>query len=191
MDNADADRTTNLFGALTLVAADAIRQATEQAAAHTAAAPAALVALYEFLDGRSVDDLCHVVGLTPSGAVRLIDRLAANGYLERHTGADRRSVSVVLTTAGRRAARKILAARAEAIESILGTLDESERASLTDILDKLVRSTTANRLAERKRGQAPVGGWTCRLCDFSACGRDRGLCPAADQAGTGSPGHQP
>src|SRR4051812_31662731 len=97
MDNAKADRTTNMFGALTLVAADAIRQATEQAANHTAAAPAALVALYEFLDGHSVDDLCQVVGLTPSGAVRLVDRLAADGHVERHTGADRRSVSVVLT----------------------------------------------------------------------------------------------
>jgi MarR family transcriptional repressor of emrRAB len=40
------------------------------------AAPAALVALHEFLCGASIDQLRQVVGLTPSGAVRLIDKLS-------------------------------------------------------------------------------------------------------------------
>jgi MarR family transcriptional repressor of emrRAB len=91
------DRTTNLFGALMLVAGDEIRRATEIAANHTDAAPAALVALHEFLGGRSIDDLRNAVGLTPSGAVRLVDRLVSAGYVERRPGSDRRAVALVLT----------------------------------------------------------------------------------------------
>ena len=54
---------------------DQIRSAEEAAARHGSSAPAALGALHEFLGGASVDELRQVVGLSPSGAVRLIDKL--------------------------------------------------------------------------------------------------------------------
>ena len=38
------------------------------------------------------------------------------------------------------------------------------------------------RLAERALENPPSSGWLCRLCDFGACGRPDGLCPAANRA---------
>ncbi len=189
MGTSRSDRTTNLFGALALVADDKIRRATETAARHTDAAPGALVALYEFLGGRSIDDLRHAVGLTSSGAVRLVDRLVAAGYVERRAGADRRAVALALTNTGRRAARRVLEARAGAIDHMLSPLTNGERAALATLMEKLLGATTRERLADRAAGHVAENGYTCRMCDFSACGRERGLCPVAN-AENGRPRHQ-
>ncbi len=180
MSRAQSDHATNVTGAFALVAADEIRQATAQAAGHTDAAPAALTSLYEAPRGRSVDELRRVVGLTPSGGVRLVDRLVADGYVDRRAGADRRNVIVTLTPRGRRAARAVRGARAEAIEQLLRPLTASERTQLSKLMGKLLGARALERLAERQQGQSPPGGWMCRLCDFAACGRDRGACPAAE-----------
>ena len=83
------DRAGNLLGAFTLAVADRAADAVGDAAGQTGAAAAALSALYHFLDAPSVDRLRTVLGLTPSGAVRLVDRLAAAGYVERGPGPTR------------------------------------------------------------------------------------------------------
>jgi DNA-binding MarR family transcriptional regulator len=161
---------------------DRTSEATETAAGHTGAGPAALVALDEFLGGRSMDDLRRALGLTPSGAVRLVDRLAADGCVERRPGANGRSLSLVLTARGRRVARRVQAARREALEGVLSELTGPDRAALTRVTEKLLRTVTASRLGARRQGVDPSGGWLCRLCDFDACGRDRGICPAQGEA---------
>jgi MarR family transcriptional regulator, negative regulator of the multidrug operon emrRAB len=175
-------RLANLVGALSLGLADRQRDATERAAGHSAAAPAALVALYEFLGGGSMDQLRRAVGLTPSGAVRLVDRLVAEGDVQRRPGHDGRSVSLVLTAKGRRAARRVLAARSEAMDGVLDHLTDEERASLGPIVERMLGVVTLARLADREGGREPVDGWLCRLCDFEACQRDRGACPVAGAA---------
>jgi MarR family transcriptional repressor of emrRAB len=162
----------------------AFRDATETAAGHTSAGPAALVALHEFLDHASIDRLRVPVGLTPSGAVRLVDRLSEQGYVQSGPGADGRSVALVLTPAGREAAERVLAARAAALDSLLGALTRSDKARLTQLAERLLAVITEERLRSRGRGDQPSGGWLCRLCDFGACGRDVGRCPAANAAGT-------
>ena len=129
-----------------------------------------------------MDDLRRAVGLTPSGAVRLVDRLVAAGLVERRPGHDGRSVALVLTASGRRTARRVLAARAEALDRVLTELSQADRASLTRIAEKLLAALTRDRLAERQHGHEPSGGWLCRLCDFEACGREHGACPAARTA---------
>jgi hypothetical protein len=43
-----------------------------------------------------------------------------------------------------------------------------------------VHASTAARLGERASSKTPPGEWRCRLCDFSACGRDEGGCPVAN-----------
>ncbi len=161
---------------------DAIRAATDAAAGHTAAVPAALVALREFLSGGSMDQLRQVIGLSHSGAVRLIDRLVADGLVERRAGSDGRSVALVLTPEGQAAASKVQAARAAAVEEVLGCLAEDERGCLGPVADHLLSALTEHRLVDRARGNIPSGGWLCRLCDFSACGRSLGACPAATVA---------
>ena len=69
------DRQANLLGALALVITDQSAQAVAAAAGQSVSAAAALSALHHFLDRPTLDQLHKVLGLTPSGAVRLVDRL--------------------------------------------------------------------------------------------------------------------
>ena len=151
------DRAGNLLGALSLAIADRTSDAVGDAARQSQTAAIALSALHHFLDDPSVDLLRQVLGLTPSGAVRLVDRLQEAGYVTRRPGRDARSVSVRLTASGRRAAERVSNARAQ----------------LEDLLSRV--------LAGMIRGPGAVR-WMCRLCDMGACGRDKGECPVANAA---------
>jgi MarR family transcriptional repressor of emrRAB len=173
---------TNIVGSLSVGLSDRIKESTEGAAGHAAAAPSALVALHEFLGRGSMDQLRQAVGLSHSGAVRLIDRLTHDGYVQRQPAADRRSLALVLTATGRAAAKRVLSARAASVASVLDCLSDNERRSLAGITEKLVARLTEERLDDRERGKPPSGGWICRLCDFDACGRPDGACPAAAAA---------
>ena len=101
MDESTGARQANLLATLAVGLNDRIRDAEETAAGHGSAAPAALVALHEFLGGASIDQLRQVVGLTPSGAVRLIDKLSESGLVKRGPGPDGRSRAVQFAAAGR------------------------------------------------------------------------------------------
>ena len=171
----------NVLGAFGLALADAIRHATEAAAGMTGAAPAALVALQQFLGGRTTEDLAQATGLTHSGAVRLVDRLAAAGFVERRPGRDGRSLSIVLTAAGRALSSTVIEARATAVEATLAGLGGDQRRTLGPLVDALVTTVTDQRLRRRQEGDEPAG-WLCRLCDAVACGRPDGDCPAANAA---------
>jgi len=83
-------REANAFGALALEATRRIQEASALAGPSGASAPAAIVALNGLANGGSIDALRRVVGLTHSGAVRLVDRLAAAGLVERRVGVDGR-----------------------------------------------------------------------------------------------------
>ena len=182
MDEGDQDRLANVFGALALAVTDEMLEAAERAVGHTGAGPAALVALQDLLDGRSVDDLRRAVGLTHSGAVRVVDRLVGDGLAERRPGPDGRSVALMLTPKGRRVAQQAAQARRAAVRVVLDVLGSDERAALTGIVEKLVAAAVTRRLAARARGHDPPGGWFCRLCDPAACQRPEGRCPAANAA---------
>jgi MarR family transcriptional repressor of emrRAB len=177
------DRLANLLGAWALAVADRLAAAASEAAGRGGQAPAALVALHQFAGGGTIEGLRGVLGLTHSAAVRLVDNLVADGQVARNPGGDdRRSVSLVLTPSGRAAARRIIRARAQAVEATLDGLTDAQRRSLTTMAERLTGDLTALRLEERRRGAAPPGGWLCRLCDFDACGRPEGRCPAARRA---------
>jgi DNA-binding MarR family transcriptional regulator len=165
----DLDRTANVLGALALVLTDRIAGAAEQ----SPSAAAALTALHQFLDRPTVDRLRRVLGLTPSGAVRLVDRLAEAGLVTRGPGVDGRSRSIELTPLGQRAAGRIAAARAGLLTDALAGLSRGDR----DALDALLGKVMAN-VVRGKDG----GAWICRMCDLTACGRDAGRCPTANVA---------
>jgi MarR family transcriptional regulator, negative regulator of the multidrug operon emrRAB len=181
-DRPGGERLANIVGALALALADQLAVATEVAAGHIAAAPAALVALHDLLAGRSIDDLRRAVGLTHSGTVRLVDRLVADGLAQRRPSADGRAVAVALTPQGRRLARRTMAARRAALADVLDVLNPRECAQLTAITEKLVGVVAAHRLRAHAAGHEPPGGWLCRLCDPDACERPDGRCPAASAA---------
>jgi MarR family transcriptional regulator, negative regulator of the multidrug operon emrRAB len=168
----------NVLGALSLVIADRMNTAVGAVATLGPSAPAALVAMNEFLDGGSVTQLSSVLGLTHSGTVRLVDRLAADGLVERVGTQDGRAVSVVLTPQGRRTAAQIIRAREESLASALSALSPNEIDTLAATLDTMLTAVTHIRVEERSlRTKDRSQPWLCRLCDFAACGRSEGNCP--------------
>jgi DNA-binding MarR family transcriptional regulator len=172
------DRDANILGALAVIVNDRTGNAVATAAGHSLSAAVALSALHHFLDRPTVDALGRVLGLTPSGAVRLVDRLAADGLVTRGPGADGRSRSLTLTRKGRRAGQQVSAARAAVLSGALAGLSTAERATLNTLLAKVL-----DTLVREKVTTAPgEGGWTFRLCDTTACGRNEGDCPVANSA---------
>jgi DNA-binding MarR family transcriptional regulator len=167
------DRAGNVFGALSLVVADQAADAIAEAAGRSESAAAALSALLHFLDQPSVDRLRQVLGLTSSGTVRLLDRLAESGYVRRVPGADGRSTSVVLTEAGRQAAARVTLARAEVLDRSLAVLSGAERETMEYLAGKV--------LVGMMRGPGATR-WICRLCDISVCRGAAGGCPVGNAA---------
>src|ERR1035437_7440106 len=98
-------RLDNLLASLSLNLAEEGQQALERASGLTGSATTALLALEEFLDGAHVGRLAAVLGLTHSGAVRVVTQLERDGLAESHEGADRRRGEGRLTTKGRKRSR--------------------------------------------------------------------------------------
>ena len=172
-------RLANLLGALSTGLTDGVHEATSTAAQLDEVAATALIALLDFSPRGSVRTLSQVIGLTHSGTVRLVDRLVTAGYVARMPGRDARSRSPILTTTGATVARRVRSARERAIARHLVTLSSNERSSLTRLCESLIGAVTKHRLEQRNAGLTPAGGALCRMCDFAACGRDKGTCPAA------------
>jgi rubrerythrin len=61
-------------------------------------------------------------------------------------------------------------------------LTDAQRRALTAMAERLTGDLASLRIQQRAMGEAPAGGWLCRLCDFDACGRPAGQCPAARAA---------
>jgi len=160
-----------VLGALALVLADRTVDAVAAASGQSLTAAAALSALHHFLGRPTIDLLRQVLGLTPSGAVRLVDRLVEAGYAVRGPGDDGRSRTVTLTPEGRRAAERVTQARAAVLRDALAPLSPSDRATLGQLLGRMFTGLVRGPGATR---------WICRLCDTTACGRDAGHCPVAN-----------
>jgi MarR family transcriptional regulator, negative regulator of the multidrug operon emrRAB len=168
------DHDLNVIGAAVVMLGDRIRDATEDASGMGGALPAALSALHVWAGGRTIETLAGGLRLSHSRTVRVVDRLAADGLATRSRDpADGRGVLVQLTPAGHRAGRRVLEARAAALEEAVG---DAERAELAGIAERLLARATTSRRAART---------ICRLCDAQACGHHDGRCPvtrAADAA---------
>ena len=184
-------RLDNLLASLSLNLAEDAQTALERASGLTGSATAALLALEEFLGDAHVGRLAEVLGLSHSGAVRLATQLEAAGLAVRRPGSDRRRVTVRLTPQGRRRAAAARTARDEVVRETTAGLTAAESASLEGLLDRLVTARVTARVERRRAGES--GAWWCRTCDFAACGRPEGRCPA-QLAGTramGGPADRP
>jgi len=169
-------RLENLLAALSLNLADEATAALERASGLTGSATAALLALQEFLGETHIGRLADVLGLTHSGAVRLVSQLEAAGFAERSTGADRRRVQVRLTARGLRRAAAARAARDAVVRETTQGLTDDEAAILEGLLAKLTEARVTIRVEGRQEGKS--GSWWCRTCNFTACRRSEGLCPS-------------
>jgi DNA-binding MarR family transcriptional regulator len=81
------EHVANVLGALALVLHDRMTEAV----GHPESNAAALSMLLHFVERPRVGLLHQALGLTPSGAVRMIDKLEAEGWVKRGPGGDRRS----------------------------------------------------------------------------------------------------
>ena len=158
------ERTGNLLGALALTLADHIGTRSDAAA---------LITLRNYAEGEPLDLLRRALALSHPGVVRLADRLERRGLVERRrSDRDGRAVALRLTRAGRRAADEALAARANAIDTALATLQADERRALDGMLERMLAAQTTDRTASLV---------ICRLCDPDVCGHpDR--CPVTQAA---------
>jgi MarR family transcriptional repressor of emrRAB len=156
----DMNRTANLLGAAALAVTDLTLGGATRAVNLSASGAAALVSLSAY-PGLSVTELGRRVGLTQSAAARMVDGLEADGLVERRPSPLIKRVTTVHPTgAGRRAARRLLAARGSPLTDVVSALDEAEQETLADLLSKLLP-----RLYE----QVGNAQYMCRLCDRNCC----------------------
>lgn len=176
------NRLANLLGAVAIGITDtAVGDVALNADLDTTAVTA-LVTLLDLARSSSVQTLSQLIGLTHSGAVRLVNRLVRAGLVERTSGPDGRTITVRLTRRGHSVAHGIRSARHAAIAASLSGLTDGQREQLATICEVLIANMTSARLAVRAGGGQPSGGALCRMCDPVACGRPDGNCPAAQTA---------
>jgi MarR family transcriptional repressor of emrRAB len=163
-----ADRLAQLLGVLSLAATDRLRGAVEDSTHQNRTHAAALVHL-DAHPGGSLSSLADVLGVSQPATVKVADKLAADGLLERRPGADGRTWALHLTRAGEVAAAEVLAARATQLEELVRTLGRGEQQALEPLLEKLVATLADDR---------PRALQVCRMCDRAACCGPSGLdCP--------------
>jgi DNA-binding MarR family transcriptional regulator len=159
-------RTANLLGATVLSLHDELRNAVEQQAGRAGEGPSAIVVVGH-QPGISNDELSRRLALSHTGTVRLVDKLVADGLMERRPAPhDGRSIALYLSKLGQNERAQILAAREAAMTQIVARLDASEQATLQTLLGKILQ-THAHDDEHKLR--------MCRLCDGNACGGKR--CP--------------
>jgi DNA-binding MarR family transcriptional regulator len=169
-----SEHSANVLGALALVVHDRMAEAVSAAAAgQPETGAAALSLLAQFMERPRVGLLHRALGLTPSGAVRLLDKLEAAGWVRRGPGTDGRSTSVRLTGSGRRVAARVAAARAAVLDDALAVLSDEERETFDQLVGRVLVGLMRDPGATR---------WMCRLCDARACGHEAGACPVGAEA---------
>ena len=157
--NDNDNYTLNLLGALALGLVDVLNKVVEVHTGHGGGAPAALVTLGAE-PGISINNLRKALNLSHPGTVRLIDRLEADGLVERSSGRDNRTLALFLTEAGHERRKVILAERRRQLHLIYENLTPTERKQLTKLLEKMLTTLTTD---ERR---AYV---ICRLCEVEIC----------------------
>lgn len=150
----------NVFGALALAVSDGILRGAGLRAPEPGPAAAA-IALIRHDPGISIEVLRRALPLSHPAAVRLVDRLASEGLVERRPSKDdRRAVALYLTDDGEKSCDAILAERQNSLAAALRTLDAKER----QMLGVLSRKLLANMI-----GSVEDAYCTCRLCDAAIC----------------------
>lgn len=161
----DNPRLLNLVGALGLSLADGQQRAVAVA---TGLAPTEAAAL-NFVGqtpGCSIESVRTALAITHPGTVRVIDRLAGRGLVERGAGADGRTRGLSLTTSGSAVWVRLNEARLAWLDAAIERLDRTARAQLESAVEDLLTVLTPGYDESEHM---------CRLCDLRVCPQDR--CP--------------
>src|SRR5918999_484850 len=103
------DRSANLLGALSLLVEGEVRDAVARAASGGGVLAEAVIVVKD-QPGVTVDWLGRVLRVSQPGAVHVVNRMVALGWVDKRPGADARSRALFLTRAGKSTARAILRA---------------------------------------------------------------------------------
>ena len=118
----------------------------------------------------SSDVLQEALGLSQPACVRVVDRLAAAGLVERRRVAGDRRSQVALTAAGERAAERLARQARKAVERALrAAVPDTHVEAFVDSLDKLAAVVV---------GEAVDTVRFCRSCDVAACMSGGRVCPS-------------
>ena len=160
MTNPPSDRLINLLGAMALGVADRVRQAAAEASESGGETAAALVVIGH--EPRlSIDQLRRVLRLSHAGAVRIVDRLAAQGLVDRQPSPDdRRVAALVLTEAGEAQRAHLLALRRSTLEPLLTAIPPEDRQAFERVAERILSSLPDSALTALS---------TCRFCDDQRC----------------------
>lgn len=153
------DGTTNLLGAVGLAVADRIGEVAREVLGRSGETPAALVVI-GYGTGLSNEGLRRILGLSHPGSVRLIDRLVADGLVERREGRDKRQIALHLTERGMALRENLLKGRLAAVRPLLSPLTEPEEEVFAALLRKILSALGTTNLARCT---------LCRLCDDRVC----------------------
>lgn len=153
------DRTANLLGAVGLAVVDLIGEAARDVLGRAGETPAALVVI-GYGTEPSNEQLRRILGLSHPGSVRLVDRLVADGLVERRKGRDKRAIALHLTERGAALREELLKERLAAIQPLLSALTRAEEEVFDALLRKMLAAAGTTSL---KRCAL------CRLCDNRAC----------------------
>ncbi|WP_298975884.1 MarR family winged helix-turn-helix transcriptional regulator [uncultured Roseobacter sp.] len=153
------NRTSNLLGVLGLAVADRIGDVARDVLRRVGETPAALVVI-GYGTGPSNDELRRILRLSHPGTVRLVDRLVADGLVERRKGQDKRAVALYLSDQGKTLREDLLNGRLATIKTILTPLTDAEQETLAELLHKMLSSMDTT-VSDRRT--------LCRLCDNRVC----------------------
>ena len=153
------NRTANLLGVVALAIVDRFEDLARDVISHAGETPAALIVI-GYGTGPSNDKLRRILGLSHSGSVRLIDRLVADGLVERREGQDRRAIALYLTKRGKTLREVLLEGRLDTIRPMLASLSDQETETFADLLYKILSSMETTDMERRA---------LCRLCDTRVC----------------------
>jgi DNA-binding MarR family transcriptional regulator len=163
------DHSANVLAAAAQLVVDNVARRLNDELPRSVSAPAALTTI-DHHRGLSIEQLRAALGLTHSGAVRLIDRLEADDLVRRRKRGGR-EVELFLTRHGRRVLERIERARLAAAADLLARLSGEQRWQLDQILADMLAARTDDEQDLRR---------ICRLCSFGACEDDRQTCPVSD-----------
>ena len=154
------NRGANVIGAFALAVVDRMERAIFDHTDLGGEAVAALVAIGHS-PGMTISQLSKVLARSHPGTVRIVDRLAVAGLVDRNTGSpDRRSVTLDLTGEGVTERAAILQRRLSAIQDVLNAVAPEDFGTL-----QRIAATTLGTLPDDATSALSI----CRYCDERRC----------------------
>ncbi|BCL72139.1 MarR family transcriptional regulator [Vibrio nigripulchritudo] len=162
----EKDYISNLFGAFATTIATRIEEEVLELGGRSLTHESALVAIQNHPND-TIDVLRKVLGITHSGAVRLINTLEKEGLVERYRSeVDARAVVLRVTDKGSKRAEQVLKARERVTDQVFAHLNSQQQDAIVSALEVSLSALTNDQESARR---------ICRLCNEQVC-RAKG-CP--------------